>query len=707
MRMKRLSLSRRELLRALQQKAAVLIVLTMVLCSLALSWLVNQKENEAGYRLPIYARISGLVLEQPEQEQGPFLNHLLRLIDAKMDFYPMDDASAADYAALVDAGALPEEVYRLVSYRAAAQAVQDDLESVTGYKAYVTNIQKQSKRIQVLFRSSPNMGYQESNVIKTAKDYEPLLTVQPVFEQNAGHHLLHDSLTVTAWLLTIGTLLLSLSIHLGDSAYFPLFRSTRRGRSSLTFSKTAALLGLNTLMTIGAFAVLLAYAEAAYGLGHLDRPIQSIYSVCPWKISVGQYLWATLGFLLLTQWVMALLCGFLCVLFRHAVPVTGGLMAVLLVGAVLHQYVPEYSWAGVLKYLNPFAFLKGELFLQEYHNLNLFGRPVGLMPCVLIWAAGMILLPGGLSLLMARGNAATGKLCLRWPSFRPDRGETRGSTSLWAQEAWHFFIGQKALLLCVMLIMALALRGALFPLTLSPYEQYCRSLIEQASQQEDPGAWIASEYEKECTLNAGVDSLRGRALAAIMGQNAAIESLNNPNAVLLYDSGYKQLLNGTVNAEGTLIIAVVITFLSMLTAKEDIDTLLRTLPRRRGSRRAQCLLKLFTILFVFFLVLGADILRVQQTYSLSHVTASAASVLTLVRYESLSLLFFLTLMQLLRLAAFCLLALCLFRLSRRGYLLPLAVSLVLVLLPLLCAWIAPALAGAWHVNLLLQGRLLL
>lgn len=705
MNMKHLSLYHQEQLRTLRQKAAVFIVLAVLLCAFMLCWLVDHQANEDGYSLPVYAHISNFVLELPEDQQEAYLTRLLQLAQMQLTSRWADDDAKTAYAAMVEAGTLPEDLLALTEYQAAAKAVLVDLQSVIGYEEYIQKIQKQSKRIQILFRSSPNVGYQESSVIKTANDYEPLLSVQPIFEQNTGIKLL-DSLTVGAYLLTIGTLLLSLSIHIGDHSYFPLLRSTKRGRVSLTLAKTSVLLCLSTIMAVGVSAVFLIYACVRYGLGDIARPIQSVSSMCPWKISVGQYLLALVGWTVMAQWVMAMLCSLLCILFRHAVPVTSGLMAILLLGALLNHYVPEYTLAGGLKYLNPFAILNSQTFLHEYHNLNLFDVPVGLMPCILIWIFAMMTLLMALCLLLVKGNGAVIKLRVRFPMLHRTKREKHYSTSLLAHEAWHFFIGQKTLLLCLAVILILVLRGSFFPLNLSPYEQYRRVLIEQALQQDDASVWITNEYEKEITQNAGADSLRERALADIMQQCASLDSLNNPNAMLLFDSGYKQLLSGTVNAEGTLIVAVAITFLSMLTAKEDVDGMLQTLPRNHKRRQYQSLLKLCAILFIFITVLCADIVRVQQTYSLPNSSASSASVLPMKKYEAFSLFTYLTITQILRLLAFSLLALFLFKLNRRGYLLPLAVSLLLVILPLICAWVAPALAKVWPTNLFLQGRLL-
>lgn len=704
--MKHLSLYHQEQLRTRRQKTAIFIVLAVLLCAFALCWLVDHQSTGDGYSLPVYAHISSFVLELPEDQQEAYLTRLLQLAQMQLSSRWTDEDAKAAYAAMVEAGTLPEDLLALTEYQAAAKAVLADLQGVTGYDDYIQKIQKQSKRIQILFRSSPNVGYQESNIIKTAQDYETLLSVQPVFEQNAGIKLL-DNLTVGAYLLTIGTLLLSLVIHIGDHSYFSLFRSTRRGRVSLTFTKISVLLFLSTVMAMGVSAVFLIYAGAQYGFGDLARPIQSVSSMCPWKISVGQYLLAFVGWTVMAQWVMVMLCSFLCILFRHAVPVTSGLMAILLLGALLHHYVPEYTLAGALKYLNPFALLNGQTFLREYHNLNLFDVPVGLMPCTLIWFFAMMALLMVFCLLLAKGNGAALKLRVRHPVLYRTNRENHYSTSLLAREAWRFFIGQKALLLCLAVIVTLVIRGSFFPLTLSPYEQYRRALIEQALQQDDASAWIANEYEKEITQNAGADSLRERALADIMQQCASLDSLDNPNAVLLFDSGYKQLLSGTVNAEGTLIVAVAITFLSMLTAREDIDGMLQTLPRNRRSRQYQALLKFCAVLFLFVVVLCADIVRVQQTYSMSNFGASAASVLSLKKYAALNLITYLVITQMLRIFSFSLLALFLFKLNRRGYLLPLAVSLLLVVLPLVCTWVAPALANVWPINLLLQGRLLM
>lgn len=704
--MKHLSLYHQEQLRTLRQKTAIFIVLAVLLCTFVLCWLVDHQANEDGYSLPVYAYISNIVLELPENQQEAYLTRLLQLAQMQLTSRWTDADAKAAYAAMVEEGTLPEDMLALTEYQAAAKAVLADLQGVTGYDDYIQKIQKQSKRIQILFRSSPNVGYQESNVIKTAQDYEPLLSVRPVFEQNAGIKLL-DNLTVGAYLLTIGTLLLSLIINIGDHSYFSLFRSTKRGRVSVTFAKISVLLFLSTVMAIGVSAVVLIYAGARYGFGDLARPIQSVSSMCPWKISVGQYLLALVGWTVMAQWVMVMLCSFLCILFRHAVPVTCGLIAILMLGALLHHYVPAYTLAGALKYLNPFALLNGQTFLREYHNLNLFAVPIGLTPCTLIWFFTMMALLMVFCLLLAKGNGAALKLRVRHPVLYRTNRENHYSTSLLAREAWHFFIGQKALLLCLAVIVTLVVRGSFFPLTLSPYEQYRRTLIEQALQQDDASAWITNEYEKEITQNAGADSLRERALADIMQQCASLDSLDNPNAVLLFDSGYKQLLGGTVNAEGTLIVAVAITFLSMLTAREDIDGMLQTLPRNRRSRQYQALLKFCAVLFLFVVVLCADIVRVQQTYSMSNFSASAASVLSWKKYEALSLFTYLVITQFLRLSTFLLFALFLFTLSRCGYLLPLAVSLFLVIFPLVCVWVAPSLAISLLTNELFMGQFLM
>lgn len=703
--MRRLSLYRQEQLRVLWHKAAILLVAAVLLCAFVLCWQVDHQTNGDGYSLPSYAHISSLTLKQPEKQREPYLTRLLQLVQMRLSSRWEDEAAKAEYMALEEADVLPEDLLLLTEYQAAAKAVLTDLQSVAGYEEYIQKIQKQSKRIQILFRTTSNMGYQERNVIKTACDYEALLSVQPVFEQNAGIKLM-EGLSVGAYLLTIGTLLLSLAIHLSDLAYLPLFRSTRHGRASLASVKISVLLCFSTIMAVGVSVVFLSYAGVRYGFGDLARPVQSVSSMCPWKISVGQYLVALIGWMVVTQWLVAMLCSLLCIGFRQAALVFGAFLAILLVGALLWHQVPEYSLAGAMKYLNPYAIVNGQPFLNEYHNVNLFTVPVGLMPCALVWIFATMALLMILCLLLAKRN---GRATLHRAGLRglcPARREKHHSCSLLAQEAWRFFIGQKVLLLCLAVISALVLRISFFPLKVSPYEQYRRALIGQALQQDDASAWIADEYKRETTQNVDADSLRERALDAVMWQCEALEALSDPKAVLLYDGGYRQLLNGTVNTEGTLMIAVAITFLSMLTAGHEADAVLQTLPRARAGRRYRSLLKLGTVLLFFVAVLWADVVRVQHSYSLPEPGAGVASLLLANRYGPGSIFGYLMTIQCLRLAAFFLFACLLFALDRRGSLLPLAVSLLLVVLPLACAWVAPAGAGAWPVTLLLQGRLL-
>ena len=392
----------------------------------------------------------------------------------------------------------------------------------------------------------------------------------------------------------VGTVLLALLIGVAENPYKVIYQTTKHGHASLMRAKLVTLLNLVAGMTFVTYLTMLCYAGLKYGFGDILRPIQSISVEFPLRVSVLGYLILQMLWHLLVQWHVAVLM-LACSLLRGAVFGIGLFSALLLLGIVPFQNIPDVGSLGFLKYCNLFSAMDPDAFLCKYCNVNFFGEPVSMLQVGLIFnLVCLLLLQATCFYLMEHENDQRVVFHQKLSFTRVGR---KHGVSLFRHELWNLMVGKKGIALCIAMIDALAVRYCLLPQTPSVYEKYKRTVIEQANEQEDPQAWMEEEYEKE--VGSG-ESLRALALLDVMEQNETVSAANIPDITLLYTGGYEQWVDGSVNTISTLFMAVFVFLLNLLSVREPIESLYQTFPEsgcRRVVRVAALHIVILTVIF--------------------------------------------------------------------------------------------------------------
>ena len=278
-----------------------------------------------------------------------------------------------------------------MDYRLLKQLV-NEYDTVAGYTDFLDDIQARATQLAgfSIFQSDET-GYDLKNIEVTAAVYAGLgETVINYYPQKGLYTAISYAFTDLILLASMLVLALLLVRRERDSGLLGLVRSLPGGRLKTAVAKltTFAITLLAVLVLL--YGVNLTYCAATFGLGPLNRTIQSVPALmrCTMQITVGQYLFR----FLLTKWVGAFVMGLwvmLAALVAHRV-VAGWAAALAgpLVMFGIRAAIPATSRLNVVKYANLASLLQTNELLGHYRNLYWFGSPINL-PFV-EWTAAVI-----------------------------------------------------------------------------------------------------------------------------------------------------------------------------------------------------------------------------------------------------------------------------------------------------------------------------
>lgn len=270
--------------------------------------------------------------------------------------------------------------------------LKNEYDTVAAYSEFLDDIQNKAEQLAgISIFQNESTGYDLKNIQLTAQAYSELKQVEIDYYPQKG---LYTTLSYpfTDLFLLAGMLLIALLLvrQERDCGLLSLVRSTPAGRLKTALSKLAAFaLSLLLVLTL-LYGVNLIYCSAAFGLGPLERAIQSVPALirCTMQITVWEYL----GRFLLAKWAGAFVMGLwvmtAALMARHAITGWAGALALPLVMYGIREAIPATSRWNVIKYANLASLLQTNELLGNYRNLYWFTDPVGL-PLV-EWTAAVI-----------------------------------------------------------------------------------------------------------------------------------------------------------------------------------------------------------------------------------------------------------------------------------------------------------------------------
>ena len=492
-------------------------------------------------------------------------------------------------------------------YRLFSQ-LQNEYNTVAGYGDFLQSVQTKANQLSgISIFQNDRTGYDLKNIELTAQVYAGL-TETPIdyFPQRGLYTAISYAFTDLILLASMLLLALILVRQERDSGLLSLVRSLPGGRLKTALAKLAAFAASLLVVLTVLYGVNLAYCSASFGLGSLHRTIQSVPALmrCTMQITVGQYL---LRFLL-AKWAGAFVMGLWVMLAaliaKRAAAGWVGALALPLAMYGIRAAIPATSHWNVIKYANMVSLLQTNELLGNYRNLFWFGSPVSL-PLV-EWLTAAVLggsLFAGFCAVFAKAQLLpTAKRSLTLPFSHTTR-----ATSVPREE------GRKLLLMngAAVFLAAFLAFGIYQGITSESYldadEIYYAYYMKHIS-----GPWRTESYNwltEQGKEFAPMLEVQRRVIGGELSSDAllAYSSLQqkytvyqqivqfniqyylkqNPDAWLVYETGYKKLFGftGTADVQDTLLAgllcALCFSGLFTMERKGGMDEILATTPLGR------------------------------------------------------------------------------------------------------------------------------
>ena len=253
---------------------------------------------------------------------------------------------------------------------------------MAAYTDFLDGVQTKATQLAgISIFQNDKTGYDLKNIEATAKVYAGLTATEIDYYPQKGLYTA-ISYAFTDLILLASMLLLALILvrQERDSGLLSLVRSLPGGRLKTALAKLAAFAASLLVVLTVLYGVNLAYCSASFGLGSLNRTIQSVPALmrCTMQITVGQYL---LRFLL-AKWAGAFVMGLWVMLAalvaKRAAAGWIGALALPLAMYGIRAAIPATSHLNVIKYANMVSLLQTNELLGNYRNLFWFGNPVSL-----------------------------------------------------------------------------------------------------------------------------------------------------------------------------------------------------------------------------------------------------------------------------------------------------------------------------------------
>lgn len=258
-------------------------------------------------------------------------------------------------------------------------ATDDELtEYISTYSQTIESTIKQSQNLSML--NIYDDGFGSNNIEKTAKDFSALSDITLTYGENRGIVILSDyhmtDLVFAAFMIIISAVLLAER----RNGLASLIRSTSGGRTRLYFSRIGVLIISAVTGAVLLYGGNYLGAVLTFGDMGISRAIQSVpeFSMCTYRISVGEYLIYSTGVKTLAVSTAALLFfTLISLLGTVGAYLFGGILAAVQV--LFYLLIPSVSSLNVLKFVNLFAAIRADDYFRVYQNLNVFGRPVSIL----------------------------------------------------------------------------------------------------------------------------------------------------------------------------------------------------------------------------------------------------------------------------------------------------------------------------------------
>lgn len=378
------------------------------------------------------------------------------------------------------------------------KTIYEEISLLTDYEDYLREIDVKSQQMTKtnLFAEKDTFSYR--NIAKTPTDFSNLKNIQLTVSPSLGIEMatnfpVTDVLAVLIALTSVMTLI----SREKEQGVLSLMHTTPNGRMKLGFCKLFACMLIGAISVVILYGTNLLIAHHLYGLGDLNRYIQSVASMngsCL-KISVGTYLILFMLSKILALWVVTSLICLISAILRSTAKCFGFTVLVLGTFFSLFRFISADSVFSVFKYINPIAFFQTFDLYAVYQNRNIFGQPVLALNVFLIGAICIFIATATLSITLFAKMNVIPLSKKRLLSFNMFKGR---HTNLFAHECYKSLIGCKMIFVLLgILAVRIALKEPLV-VYMTPDEIYYSQYIQSVEgvYTEEKEEYILTEQQR-------------------------------------------------------------------------------------------------------------------------------------------------------------------------------------------------------------------
>ncbi len=458
----------------------------------------------------------------------------------KLDALPASERAEYVRSRIID-WTDPQYFLQTASFYKEQQILNDvltEIEQVDSYSDYLKSVDSTAENMKAMSFFADENSFNYRNILKTQDEFSKLGTENVISERSNGVIMsvrfgASDILMIllvlifTAKLITLER----------EQSYLPLIRTTANGRGRLSVAKLLVLSLSSGIAAIAVYGSSIAAGAAVYGLGDLNREIQSVYGffLCGESIGVG-------SFLIKYMLIKLLFCTSLsAIVFMFSVLPVGSAAGYAVIFAfsagetVLYYAIPATSVFAPLRQINITAAADSAVLIGKYLNVNFFGFPIN-----------SVIVAVTASLIFAGTCGTVGTLMLSGKLFELKRFVKKGilsgkNTSLAANELYKSFIGGKA----VLILLAAAAAVTLLQKPIKPYYNDISDYIYysyisdiQGEYTDEKKEYIDSELEAASLDFSEQGMIK---LAALDKLQRHAEYLRENGGQFVEDTGYKML----------------------------------------------------------------------------------------------------------------------------------------------------------------------
>lgn len=576
------------------------------------------------------------------------------------------------------------------------QIILAELQQCRNYPDYLDKIRKEAEQHTQIAIFSENDSYSDRSMQKTVAAYSEMENQILPIGASRGILLITD--TVFGDILILILLVLAGIVLIRrdrENGMIALYQSCRNGRKRLAAAKMVSMMIFAIGVTILVVGSSVLFGWLRYGLGDLNRPVQSVYGFdgCSMTMSVIQFLLLYLAAKILLYIMAALV---LLVVMAQCDSTHGIYIAIsvfLCVEILLYYGLRENSVFMAAKYLNIFAWMNTAHVFDMYRNIRIFHMPCDYRVLSLL-LAGVVTVIALMQFVRA--------FCNRRGDFRKKNSDGKMlfekgiGDHLAGNELYKIFIYNKNILMIVLagiLIwnMYVPIRSIYSTLddvyyhmciceTEGPYTEEKKQYVEQML--EHPPEEKLSDWEH---YQEGYERLEQR-----MNRISELE-----NGVIFYERGYELLTGKNIKTELQNAILCIFLVILMVTAIWSVDCstgMERLIATTVSSKKVECIKGVSALLIGGMTYLATHIpwnYNILHTYGADYLGVSANNLQHLsFMLDGISILGYAVCMHMIKFLVLCAVIFGIRFIARknRSYLQALLVSTLSFLTPLIICW---------------------